>query len=168
MRLLRLPPERKQTAENPGSLTHLFYFHTLKPTEHRLLTTECHLVWSRHTLIWLPVKCFKLDGVCVEQGSSIFLTEKHLKSGLFHKIGTVTYLSSFSSTVTLACSASWSSCCSSKSLRIFRRTPSKRSTSPSLSSTCRFKAFTRRDSWGRTERDRQGVRGEQRRAQVKT
>lgn len=57
------------------------------------------------------------------------------------------YFSSVSSAVTLACSVSWSSCCSSKSLRTFRRTPSRRSTSPSLSSTCRFKAFTRRDSW---------------------
>lgn len=79
------------------------------------------------------------------------------------------YLSSVSRAATLACSASCSSCCSSKSRRTFRRTPSRRSTSPSLSSTWRFKAFTRRDSWGlEREGERQwGVRGEQRRSQVK-
>lgn len=83
------------------------------------------------------------------------------------KINIKSYFSSVSRAMTLACIVSWSSCCSSKSLRTFRRTPSKRSTSPSLSSTCRFNAFTRRDSWGRRGRGK-GVRGGQRRSQVKT
>lgn len=75
----------------------------------------------------------------------------------------ISYLCSVSRAATLACSASWSSCCSSKSLRNFRRTPSKRSTSNSLSSTWRFKAFTRRESWGRRVRGLEGNRGGQER-----
>lgn len=87
----------------------------------------------------------------------------------FINLGQKSYLSSVSRAATLACSASWSSCCSSKSRRTFRRTPSRRSTSPSLSSTWRFKAFTRRDSWGleREGKRQWGVRGEKRRSQVK-
>lgn len=70
-----------------------------------------------------------------------------------------THFSSFSRADTFACRASRSSCCSSSSRRTLRRTPSKRSTSPSLSSTWRFKAFTRRDSWGRRGRRLEGNRG---------
>lgn len=60
----------------------------------------------------------------------------------------VAYLSSASRAVTLVCRASLSSTCSSMSLWAFLLSASILSSSVSPSSTCLFRAFTLRVSWG--------------------